>query len=605
MYKRREYQIFHPSILADVLKAATLFPLVFSVVIGRAMVKFASWKVERGSTVGSLERLMGSRTVGGTIITQIRLWHFSFVGLGLILLWLLSPVGGQTVLRILSTTSTQTTTPATTTNYLNSRQQVYAGQPAFDSWYLGFAGLFTASLLAPTAVKTGPVDLWGNIKIPYFSSLDNVVEDTNGWKQLPQTNYTPSYSSIFGIPMSGLPIGNTTFNVQSTYLELSCSNRTSNITRSLNSFRNPGLISTNGPFVSAQNITFETLWTIGYLGDNVTSLTKNITIQSLDSLSSQTESETFLPGLMLYQDFTGSQNVTSIYCSPLQTYVESTITCTQSSPTATQSCAVTAQRLSLLPHMPNTLTLLSYPQVFNGLSSLLPRSTQQQNHVDLFQNYLSNPLSNTFIQSAPWPSFTTPPSESRLLSISLQDFSDRLGSLINAFMQGSMMNSTSYLTGDASTLPKSRVATSPAAIAAQLAALSPTLTISTNSTLPGIEIYSVSWPYLSLFLLSALIIPLAALASLILARLTLSRDYLGFVSSLARESQYVTFPNGGVGLDGMQRTRVCRGMRVRLGDVGDADRGFSIGTGVALTVGMMALGNEGATRALSGRKLYL
>ena len=46
-------------------------------------------------------------------------------------------------------------------------------------------------------------------------------------------------------------------------------------------------------------------------------------------------------------------------------------------------------------------------------------------------------------------------------------------------------------------------------------------------------------------------------------------------------------------------------MRVRLGDVGDADRGFSIGTGVALTVGMMALGNEGATRALSGRKLYL
>jgi hypothetical protein len=568
------------------------------------MVKVASWKVERGSTVGSLERLMGSRTVGGTIITQIRLWRSSAFGLGLILLWLLSPLGGQTVLRILSTTSTQTTSSATT-NYLNSRQQVYAGQPAFDSWYSGFAGLFAACLLAPTAVKTGPVDLWGNIKIPYFSSLDNVTEDTNGWKQIPQTNYTPSYSSIFGTPVAGIPTGNTTLNVQSTYVELSCSNRTSNMTRSLNFFQNPGLISTNGPFVSAQNVTFETLWTIGYLGDNVTSLTKNITVQSLDSLSSQAESETFLPGLMLYQDFSGSQNVTSIYCIPSQTYVESTITCTQPSTTASQSCAVTAQRLSLLPHMPNTLTLLSYPQVFNGLSSLLPRSTQNQNHIDLFQNYLTNPLSNTFIQSTPWPSYTTPPTESRLLNISLQDFSSRLGSLINAFMQGSMMDSTSYLTDSASSLPTSEVATSPTAMAAQIAALSPTLAIFTNSTLPGDEIYSVSWPYLSLFLLSALIIPLAAFISLILSRLTLSRDYLGFVSSLARESQYVTFPNGGVGLDGMQRTRVCRDMRVRLGDVGNVDGGFSIGTGVALSVGMMALGNEGTTRSLSGRKLYL
>jgi hypothetical protein len=548
---------------------------------------------------------MGSRTVGGTIITHIRLRHFSLVGLGLILLWLLSPVGGQAVLRILSTTLTQGMSSSATMNYLNTRQQVYAGLPTFDSWYPGFAGIFTASLLAPTAVKTGPVDLWGNIKIPYFSGLSNVTEDVNGWKQVPQTNYTPSYSSIFGIPISGIPAGNSTFNVQSTYVDLTCSNRTSNRTRILNFFQNPGLISTNGPFVSAQNVTFQTLWTIGYLGDNVTSLTKNITVQSLDSLDSQTETETFLPGLMLYQDFTGVQNVTSIYCTPSQTYVESIITCNQSSPTAIQSCAVTAQRLSLLPHMPNTLTLFSYPEVFNGLSSLLPRSTQQLNNIDLIQNYLANPLSNSFIQSALWPSFTTPPTESRLLNISLQDFGDRLGSLINAFMQGSIINSTSYLTGDSSTLPSQQAATSPTALTAQISSLSPALTITTNSTLPGTEIYTVSWPFFSLFLFSSLMIPLAALISFILSRLTLSRDYLGYVSSLARESQYVTFPNGGVGLDGLQRTRMCREMRVRLGDVGDVDGGFSIGTGVALTVGMMALGNEKGTRGLDRRKLYL
>jgi len=554
--------------------------------------------------VGLLERLMGSRTFGGTIITQIRLWHFSLIGLGLILLWLLSPIGGQAVLRILSTTSTEAVSNATV-NYLNSRQQVYAGWPAFDSWYPGFAGIFTACLLAPAAVKTGPKDLWGNLKIPYFSTLSDIAEDSNGWKQVPQANFNPSYSSIFGIPMSGVPAGNTTFNIQSTYVELSCSNRTSARTRSLNFFSNPELISTNGPFVSAQNVTFQTLWTMGYLGDNVTSLTTNITIQSLDSLSNPTDSETFLPGLLLYQDFTGFQNVTSIYCVPTQQYVESEITCTQSSVNAPQACSVTAQRLSMLSHLPNTLTLMSYPQVFNGLSSLLPRSTQQLNHIDLFQNYIEQPLSNSYIQSTPWSSFSTPPTESRLLNISLQDFGDRLGSLINAFFHGAQMNSTTYLTGEASSLPVQAATIDPALMVKQLKALLPSLTIPTSSTTSGPETYTISIPFLTLYLFASLMIPLSAIVSLILSRLTLSRDYLGYVSSLARESRYVEFPDGGVGLDGIQRSRMCAARRVRLGDVGDVDGGWSIGTGVALKVGRFGLGDDVKTKGLDGRKLYL
>lgn len=344
---------------------------------------------------------------------------------------------------------------------------------------------------------------------------------------------------------------------------------------------------------------------MGYLGDNVTSLTNNITIQSLDSLSNQTDSETFLPGLLLYQDFTGLQNVTSIYCVPSQTYVESAITCTQASPEAPQSCSVTAQRLSLLPHVPTTLTLMSYPQVFNGLSSLLPRAVQQLNHIDLLQNYLEQPLSNSYIQSTPWPSFATPPTESRLLNVSLPDFSARLGSLINAFLHGAQMNSTPYLTGDASKLPVQEAATSPSAMSAQIAALSPSLTIPTNTTIPGFDKFAVSIPFLTLFLFASLLIPLAAVVSAILSHLTLSRDYLGYVSSLARESRYVEFPDGGVGLDGLQRSRMCAERRVRLGDVGDVDGGWSIGTGVALTVGRLALGDEAKTRALDARKLYL
>ena len=80
---------------------------------------------------------------------------------------------------------------------------------------------------------------------------------------------------------------------------------------------------------------------------------------------------------------------------------------------------------------------------------------------------------------------------------------------------------------------------------------------------------------------------------------------MGYVSSIVRESQYGGMPKGGVNMDGLERTRGLRNLRVRLGDVGDVERGFEIGTGVALSVGQMAVGQEGATKKIEKRKLYI
>lgn len=44
---------------------ATVLPIVFASVVGRLMYETARWRLERGASVGSLEQLMGSRTVGG------------------------------------------------------------------------------------------------------------------------------------------------------------------------------------------------------------------------------------------------------------------------------------------------------------------------------------------------------------------------------------------------------------------------------------------------------------------------------------------------------------------------------------------------------------
>lgn len=58
-------------------------------------------------------------------------------------------------------------------------------------------------------------------------------------------------------------------------------------------------------------------------------------------------------------------------------------------------------------------------------------------------------------------------------------------------------------------------------------------------------------------------------------------------------------------MDGFERTRSFKEMRIRFGDQGDIEAGLEVGTGVALAIGVLALGVEEGTRPVDGRKLYL
>ena len=98
---------------------------------------------------------------------------------------------------------------------------------------------------------------------------------------------------------------------------------------------------------------------------------------------------------------------------------------------------------------------------------------------------------------------------------------------------------------------------------------------------------------------------LAAIASAILQRKTLARDYLGFVSSLARESQYVGAPIGGADMDGLKRSKLLGEMNIKLGDVGTVQEGWQIGLGAALSVGKVGIGSSDNVVALDKRKLYI
>jgi hypothetical protein len=63
---------------------------------------------------------------------------------------------------------------------------------------------------------------------------------------------------------------------------------------------------------------------------------------------------------------------TAAFCKLQHVYVESNITCMQSSTMPARLCSVTAQRLSQKYHSPSAITPLSFPQVFNAISYNIP-----------------------------------------------------------------------------------------------------------------------------------------------------------------------------------------------------------------------------------------
>lgn len=155
----------------------------------------------------------------------------SLFTLMLFALWVCSPVGGQSSLRLVHR-SNITTTSITPLVYPDTG---LVGQMTLPFQYSGRGGLgvtmrdaFSSALTQTVSVKKAPVDIWGNVKIPRLDILKNYTSpDKDGWydvSQLPKA--VESWSSLFGLPIvGGLDQFNQQklhFNVQSSYIEMAC-----------------------------------------------------------------------------------------------------------------------------------------------------------------------------------------------------------------------------------------------------------------------------------------------------------------------------------------------------------------------------------------------
>jgi len=80
------------------------------------------------------------------------------------------------------------------------------------------------------------------------------------------------------------------------------------------------------------------------------------------------------------------------------------------------------------------------------------------------------------------------------------------------------------------------------------------------------ERYQCDWIWMISLLICSIILQIAALAGLVLRYLTLAPDILGYVSSHTFLNPYLPVPTGGTTLNGLERTALLKGTRVRIGD---------------------------------------
>lgn len=155
-------------------QAATLFPLAFAAVSGQTIKQIGRYMLEQGVSMGLLEQVMASRTVFGSVYASTTIRYSNRLAVGMILLWSLSPLGGQAILRSLSITSRPVLADGVL-SYFDS-----SSQPVFTDWTINsptsaqmvpslqtvLRSMYTAALLSSDSVKASPMDLWNHVKIP-------------------------------------------------------------------------------------------------------------------------------------------------------------------------------------------------------------------------------------------------------------------------------------------------------------------------------------------------------------------------------------------------------------------------------------------------------
>ena len=472
-----------------------------------------------------MEQLIGSRTIVSTLVTQLKLGAFNFVAILLILLWALSPIGGQATLRAAGTQLvTQHTAHELSYLEFNSPFSLYASDWASMGRIVD--SLFTSSMASSPESKHANVDLWGNVRVPMLEQMRGYSpENESQWLDVTSVDQAvPAFTSLLGLPMTldlsspnpTTNFGNVSSTIETAYWTADCDPP---------QVMSPGSFNFGGQF----NLTPQV-----YNANKYDPLTQpvriTLTARQLDN-----------------------HGVTTI-CSLRTSYVQVNVSCIN------DKCASSSIRRSPSAH-PVPEWVVTQDVGGGGMSQVLPRllataQTTRPSQATYLEGYLFDPDS---------PFLAPVQQQVALGQVPQSDLSLRFAQLLNTYWIA-MTASTALVNNNVSIFeqysPNSSIANE----------MYQVLNATADST-TTFSTYQHHPLWLGMLLLSSIILTACALGALVFGAFRRGPDILESFSSLTRDNPFVDtkLQKGGSHLDGFDRARKLRKVRVKLGDVAPAD----------------------------------
>lgn len=211
-----------------VLQGPTVFPILFSLVVGGSLRSLALYRLQAGEKIGLLDLLFGSTTLGNMIETlcERNFRYFDIIGVALLILWALSPLGGQATLRVIGYHEVAVKRPLKLAylDYSRSYFPVELQGSDLGPIPIPLASAFVSSLSSPLSFQNSASDLWGNVKTPVLESLPGYGSVADGeWVAVPRNSEETWYASLIGVPIANIPqTGSTRFQMEVAYWGMEC-----------------------------------------------------------------------------------------------------------------------------------------------------------------------------------------------------------------------------------------------------------------------------------------------------------------------------------------------------------------------------------------------
>lgn len=542
------------------------------------MESIAAWILERGGSLFSLEQLLGSLTIFGTVKTQYLLRAFNVLALVLLLLWSLSPLGAQATLRVLSTDyfpyNTSQTIFFVNTSALGVRSTFGLENldlvPAINA-------IYSAALIS-SATTQASMDPWGNVKIPMLERLDQSASDADGWIPVPTENI--SYSALLGVPIARIPTGNSSFQVISSYFYLDCQhpnlfppNGSEYVWPVLSEVpqqcidRNESVIVGSNRYVD--NVT-ESTFSIGGLTNNAQRGYSNYYVIN-PGVVDWTGGFATSPREILFQSVNkaGRDGVTAVNCTIQFSTVQSQIFCVNN------NCTVTKMRPFSSPFPPthtpleDCVTAKNFYNQFSLVFSNPLMNLLYSSYTELYVEIDESPLANSTAGFPMW-------------ELTGLQIGDRLGRAMNTYWLASLI--PEYIAGGMPTfnftynewveyfgMQAFNVSSFVWSTGPRWVFYPGNTTDAFVSTLEYRYVCDKGW--LAILIISSGVLLVVGGIGTALKYAKIGPDILGYFSSLTRDNPNVAEGMGHTTLDGFERARMLKGLTVKLGDV-QPDKNF-------------------------------